>query len=123
MFRTASGWRALSGGLLVVAMVAGCSTTAKVGRDFAYGEFASRARQGESTKAQVQEMLGAPASQGLVLESDGTRNDQWTYFYGSAKLPSGTETTFKLLQIKFDPAGKLLSFTWSGEAGSAPPGR
>ena len=64
MFRTASGWRALSGGLLVAAMVAGCSTTAKVGRDFAYGEFASRARQGESTKAQVQEMLGAPASQG-----------------------------------------------------------
>lgn len=100
-----------------VALVAGCAT-AQVGRDFAYGEFAARAKQGETTRAEVEEWLGAPAGRGLVLEADGSRNDQWTYYHGSAKLPSGSDTRFKLLQVKFNAAGKLLSYTWSGEAGA-----
>jgi len=100
-----------------VALVAGCAT-AQVGRDFSYGEFAARAKQGETTRAEVEEWLGAPAGRGLVLEADGSRNDQWTYYHGSAKLPSGSDTRFKLLQVKFNAAGKLLSYTWSGEAGA-----
>lgn len=100
-----------------VALMAGCAT-AQVGRDFAYGEFAARAKQGETTRAEVEEWLGAPAGRGLVLEADGSRNDQWTYYHGSAKLPSGSDTRFKLLQVKFNAAGKLLSYTWSGEAGA-----
>jgi hypothetical protein len=101
----------------VAALVAGCAT-AQVGRDFAYGEFAARAKQGETTRTEVEEWLGAPAGRGLVLEADGSRNDQWTYYHGSAKLPSGSDTRFKLLQVKFNAAGKLLSYTWSGEAGA-----
>jgi len=97
--------------------VAGCAT-AQVGRDFAYGEFAARAKQGETTRAEVEEWLGAPAGRGLVLEADGSRNDQWSYYHGSAKLPSGSDTRFKLLQVKFNAAGNLLSYTWSGEAGA-----
>jgi len=101
----------------VAVLVAGCAT-AQVGRDFDYGEFASRAKQGETTRAEVEQWLGAPAGRGLVLEADGSRNDQWTYYHGSAKLPSGSDTRFKLLQVKFNAAGKLLSYTWSGEAGA-----
>lgn len=110
------GWKAFVGAVVVV-VAAGCSTTVKVGRDFQYGDFAARARQGETTKAQVEEWLGAPAGRGMVLETDGSKNDQWTYYFGSGRIPSGSDTQFKLLQVKFDAEGKLISYTWSGEAG------
>ena len=42
------------------AVIAGCATM-NVGRDFNYGDFVSRAKQGETTRDQVREWLGAPA--------------------------------------------------------------
>jgi outer membrane protein assembly factor BamE (lipoprotein component of BamABCDE complex) len=99
-------------------VIAGCKTL-EVGRDFSYGEFASRAKQGVTTKAQVQEYLGPPAGVGMVLESDGSKHDQWTYYFGSGTLPAGKDVNFKLLQIKFDTEGRLLSYTWSGETRQA----
>lgn len=112
--RTIRGWKALPA-IAVLAVAAGCSTTVKVGQDFSFGEFVSRAKHGETTKAQVQEWLGPPMGQGMVLETDGQKNDQWTYYHGSGRIPSGTDTQFKLLQVKFNPEGRMISYTWSGE--------
>lgn len=104
--------------IVATAAVLGACATMNVGRDFNYGDFVSRAKQGETTREQVKEWLGPPAGTGMVLEADGAKNDQWTYYHGSGKLPSGSETRFKLLQIKFSAAGKLMSYTWSGDIGA-----
>lgn len=112
--------RSLLKGMAMFATVAvlGACATVNIGRDFNYGDFVSRAKQGETTREQVREWLGAPAGTGMVLEPDGAKNDQWTYYSGSGKLPSGAETKFKLLQIKFSTAGKLMSYSWSGDIGA-----
>lgn len=107
-------WRLLGLGLVAVA-AAGCSTMLKVGHDFQYGDFAARAVQGQTTKAEVEDWLGPPEGRGMVLETDGSKNDQWTYYFGSGRFPSGDDTKFKLLQVKFDAQGKLISYVWSGE--------
>jgi outer membrane protein assembly factor BamE (lipoprotein component of BamABCDE complex) len=98
----------------VLALAAGC-TTVKVGRDFDFGAFAARMKHGETTMTQVQEWLGPPVGTGQVLEVDGTRNEQWTWYYGSGKIPGGQDTSFKMLQVKFNEAGRLISYNWSGE--------
>lgn len=104
----------------VLALAAGC-TTVKVGRDFDFGAFAARMKQGETTMAQAQEWLGPPVGTGQVLEADGARHEQWTWYYGSGKIPGGQDTSFKMLQVKFDEAGRLLSYNWSGETRPAAP--
>jgi hypothetical protein len=106
--------------VLGLVAVAGCSTLT-VGRDFNYGAFEGKAKQGVTTSAEVREWLGAPAALGVALESNGERNDEWTYYHGSGKLPSGKDVSFKMLQIKFRPDGTLYSYTWSGETKTAAP--
>jgi hypothetical protein len=106
--------------VLALVAVSACSTLT-VGRDFKYADFEAKAKQGVTTTAEVQEWLGAPFGVGVVLEANGERLDQWTYYYGSGKLPSGKDVNFKMLQIKFSPEGKLLSYNWSGDIKPAAP--
>ena len=67
--------RSLLKGVAMFATVAvlGACATMNVGRDFNYGDFVSRAKQGETTREQVREWLGAPAGTGMVLEADGVK--------------------------------------------------
>jgi hypothetical protein len=106
--------------VLALVAVSGCSTLT-VGRDFKYADFEAKAKQGVTTTTEVQEWLGPPFGVGVVLEATGERLDQWTYYYGSGKLPSGKDVNFKMLQIKFSPEGKLLSYNWSGDIKPAAP--
>ena len=101
-------------------LVAGCSTV-QVGREFNYESFASQVKPGTTDLAQVQAILGPPVGKGLVAEADGSLYDQWTYYYGSGTIGSNSKSRFKLLQIRFDPSGKVASYNWSGDLSGAAP--
>ncbi len=106
--------------LAALALMAGC-TSMQVGREFNYAKFSQEVRPGTSDLAQVQALLGPPMGKGLVVEADGSLYDQWTYYYGSGSPTSAEKSRFKLLQIRFDKAGKVASYNWSGElSGGAP---
>jgi hypothetical protein len=93
----------------------------QVGREFNYAKFSQEIRPATSDLAQVQAVLGPPMGKGLVVEADGSLYDQWTYYYGSGSPTSPEKSRFKLLQIRFDKAGKVASYNWSGElSGGAP---
>jgi outer membrane protein assembly factor BamE (lipoprotein component of BamABCDE complex) len=101
------------------ALVSGCGGSAmSVGRDFDYRYFAARAQVGATDAKQVSEWLGTPAATGTEVSGD-TRYDVWTYYFGTGVIPGGANTKFKLLQVKFDPQGKVAGWTWSGDPGSA----
>jgi outer membrane protein assembly factor BamE (lipoprotein component of BamABCDE complex) len=110
-------------GALFVAVVSasllsGCGGAVSVGRDFDYKYFAARAQVGTTEAKQVREWLGAPAGTGTEVTGD-MRYDVWTYYYGTGQIPGGANTKFKLLQVKLDPQGKVVGWTWSGDTASA----
>jgi predicted small secreted protein len=100
-------------------MIAGCSTM-KVGRDFDYNAFGSRVQQGTTDAAQVREWLGEPIGRGVEVNPDGSRNDVWTYYFGTGKIPSGSDVGFKMLQVKVTPEGKVAGYVWTGDLSGAP---
>lgn len=104
--------------LAVPILTAGC-TTIQVGREFNYEQFASKVRPGTSDIVEVQAILGPPMGKGLVAEADGSLYDQWTYYYGKGDPANTDKSRFKLLQIRFDQAGKMASYNWSGEMSGA----
>ena len=104
---------------LAAALIAGCSTL-KVGRDFDYNAFASRVELGTTTAAQVMDWVGAPAGKGVEVGTDRTRLDVWNYYYGTGRIPSGSDTSFKLLQVKLNQEGKVAAYVWTGDMAGAP---
>jgi outer membrane protein assembly factor BamE (lipoprotein component of BamABCDE complex) len=112
--------RVVLSALTAVALTAGC-TTMQTGREFNYAKFAQETRPGTTDMAQVRAVLGAPMGKGLVVEADGSLYEQWTYYYGTGNLTNPEKSRFKLLQIRFNQAGTVASYNWSGElSGGAP---
>ncbi|HTS53321.1 MAG TPA: hypothetical protein VMH26_08615 [Burkholderiales bacterium] len=106
--------------LAALLVMAGCSSM-QTGREFNYAKFSQEVRAGKTSMAEVQAVLGPPMGKGLVVEADGSMYDQWTYYYGSGNLTSPEKSRFKLLQVRFNQAGTVASYNWSGElAGGAP---
>ena len=110
----------LLAGLTAAILLAGCSTIT-VGREFNYEQFASKVRVGTTTLTEVSAILGPPMGKGLVAEADGSLYDQWTYYLGSGDINNSSKSRFKLLQIRFDQAGKVASYNWSGDLTGAAP--
>jgi hypothetical protein len=100
-------------------LMAGCSTM-KVGREFDYNAFGARVQPGVTDAAQVREWLGQPVGRGMEVTPDGSRLDVWTYYSGRGKIPSGSDVSFKMLQVKLTPEGKVVGYVWTGDLSGAP---
>lgn len=102
----------ISGVLLAVALLAACHTV-QLGRDFDVGVFAAKVEQGVTTQAQVKSWLGEPTSVGVSLATDGSKFDEWAYYYGEGVMPDLNSAKVKILQVRFDAQGKVRGYNWS----------
>lgn len=96
------------------ALLVGCGTV-QIGRDFDIGAFEAKVQRGDTTQAQVRAWLGAPTNTGVAVDTRGERNQEWTYYFGRGSLPGMADAKFKMLQVRFDTQGRVLSYSWSGE--------
>jgi hypothetical protein len=99
----------------LVFLLSACGTF-QVGHDFDLAVFNSKVDRGATTQLQVKSWLGAPDSTGESVETGGERYVQWTYYYGAGSLSAPTNARVKMLQIKFDRAGIVQAYNWSGES-------
>lgn len=111
--------KALYAAVLAAALLTACGTM-KVGREFDYTTFASKVQPGTTDVKEVTQWLGPPIGRGVEVTADGPRLELWTWYFGEGKMGSDPAREFKMLQVKFDPQGKVVSYIWSGElAGGA----
>lgn len=102
--------------LVPLALLLSACGTFQVGHDFDLATFNAKVDRGATTQLQVQSWLGAPDSTGVSVETNGERYAQWTYYYGAGSLSGPTNARVKTLQIKFDRAGIVRAYNWSGES-------
>jgi hypothetical protein len=111
--------KALFSAVLAAVLLAACGTM-KVGREFDYATFASKVQPGTTDVKEVEQWLGPPIGRGVEIAAEGPRLELWTWYYGQGKMGGDPAREFKMLQVKFDPQGKVVSYIWSGElAGGA----
>jgi len=96
--------------LLPALLALSACATVNVGREFDLQGFRDKARQGVTTQAEVRAWLGAPAGTGQSVESSGERYEQWTYYHGTGRIPGMGDARFSILQMKFDPRGRLRAW-------------
>lgn len=113
--------RSLCGAIAAVALVAGCAATdIRSGANFDYNTFAARVQPGNTEAKQVREWLGQPMGRGVEVLPDGQRLEIWTYYYGQGKIPTGSNLSFKMLQVRIDQQGKVVGYTWTGDLAGVP---
>ncbi len=97
-------------------LMAACAPL-KVGSPFDPAPFMQQAQRGQTTTAQVLAWLGPPNAKGEIIDADGRQFIRWLYFYGEGRLPKLADLRFRILEIHFDPDGRLAAYNWSGEGG------
>jgi len=111
--------RSLVGVLASAAIMVGCASNMKVGNNFDYNSFAARVKPGVSTGKEVAQWIGQPYGRGMELLPDGSKMNVWTYYYGAGQIPSGANTTFKMLQVKLDQEDRVQGYVWTGDLSGA----
>jgi outer membrane protein assembly factor BamE (lipoprotein component of BamABCDE complex) len=99
--------------LAAALLMTGCSTV-QVGSNFDLSAFESGVQYGVTTKQEVREWLGPPTSTGISVDANGRRFQEWTYYYGTGKLPNMKAPELKFLQVRFDQQDVVRGYNWSG---------
>jgi len=94
--------------------LAACSTV-QFGRDFDPQRFDGQVQRGVTTQDQVRQWMGAPVSRGAGVNDQGERFEEWTYYYGHGSLANMQDANLKILQVRFDLQGRVISYSWTGE--------
>jgi len=102
---------ALSAALLLSA----CGTI-QVGRDFDNTAFSAKVQRGVTTKGDVINWLGKPAATGTVVDTNGARFEQWTYYSGQGAVSGKGGARLKLLEVQFDDGGVVQGYRWTSDA-------
>lgn len=97
-------------------LLTACSTV-QLGHDFNINVFEARVQRGVTTQVQVRQWLGAPTNTGIAVQADDSLNEEWTYYFAQGSPPSMSDAKFKILQVRFDTQGKVVSYSWSGDTG------
>jgi hypothetical protein len=97
-------------------VVAGCSSV-QFGRDFDPKQFEGKVERGVSTREAVRAWLGQPVATGAGISEQGERYEEWTYYHGRGSLPNLSDANLKILQVRFNAEGRVLSYSWTGERG------
>lgn len=98
--------------LLSILLLSACGSV-RVGRDFDVTAFTSKIEPGVTTQGDVRAWLGAPASVGVSLATDGERYDEWAYYFIEGEISDMNLARMKMLQVKFDRQGKARGYNWS----------
>jgi outer membrane protein assembly factor BamE (lipoprotein component of BamABCDE complex) len=102
---------------LAASLALGACGSMQLGREFDLQSFNDKVQRGATTKVDVRIWLGAPASTGVSVESNGDRFEEWTYYRGTGSLPEMSDAKLKMLRIKFDQQGVVRAYEWSGQSG------
>ncbi len=103
--------------LIISLLLASCSATNfQAGGDFDIKTFSDKVERGSTSQTQVRLWLGAPAGVGDRVETDGTRFEEWTYYFARGSIPNLAGTQIKTLQIKYDTRGIVQGYSWSQPA-------
>jgi outer membrane protein assembly factor BamE (lipoprotein component of BamABCDE complex) len=101
--------------LAALALLTSCATV-QFGRDFdPRAQFESKVERGVTTREAVRGWLGEAPSQGAGVNDRGERFEEWTYYYGNGTLPNLEDADLKILQIRFDAPGRVVSYSWTAE--------
>lgn len=103
-------YRLVLAGMLLLLTACG---SAQVGKDFDLMQFRQQVKQGVTTKSEIRSWLGAPASTGVTMETDGKRYDKWTYFFGQGQMPRMSNARLKYLEIQFGDGARVVAYNWS----------
>jgi outer membrane protein assembly factor BamE (lipoprotein component of BamABCDE complex) len=95
-------------------ILAGCSSV-QFGRDFDPKQFEARVERGVSTRETVRAWLGQPVSTGAGISEQGERYEEWTYYHGRGSLPNLSDANLRILQVRFNAEGRVMSYSWTGE--------